>query len=108
MSYNLETLEEASNLCHIEWMDWSKSITKELKEVVKLLEDNIQYMEDENLNDNNKTEELSKKNKLLSQKINDRIQRWESLWIPYEDLSEEMKEYDRVYAKKILKLTQND
>ena len=33
----------------------------------------------------------------------ERLERWESLWIPYEELSEEMKESDRVYAERVLK-----
>lgn len=32
----------------------------------------------------------------------ERLDRWESCWIPYKDLSEEMKEFDRVYARKII------
>ncbi len=32
----------------------------------------------------------------------ERRKRWEKLWIPYADLSEEMKEEDRKYARKVL------
>ena len=34
----------------------------------------------------------------------ERKERWKKLWIPYDELSEEMKEQDRIYARKILKL----
>jgi len=34
----------------------------------------------------------------------ERKERWEKLFVPYEDLSEESKEQDRVYARKILEL----
>lgn len=34
----------------------------------------------------------------------ERRNRWKKLWIPYNKLSEESKEQDRVYARKILKL----
>jgi len=34
----------------------------------------------------------------------ERQERWKKLWIPYADLSEEMKEEDRKYARKVLKL----
>ena len=34
----------------------------------------------------------------------DRLERWEKLWIPYEELSEEMKERDRRWAKMAMKI----
>lgn len=34
----------------------------------------------------------------------DLVARWEKLWISYEDLDEESKEQDRVYARKALNL----
>jgi len=40
---------------------------------------------------------------MKSEKISDNIfARWASLMIPYSELSEEMKEYDRVWARKAL------
>ena len=32
----------------------------------------------------------------------DRVKRWEKLYVPYSELSEESKEQDRVYARKVL------
>ena len=32
----------------------------------------------------------------------ERLARWETLWVPYADLSEEQKEQDRVYARRVL------
>ena len=34
----------------------------------------------------------------------ERKERWEKLFVPYKDLSEESKEQDRVYARKIIEL----
>ena len=34
----------------------------------------------------------------------ERRERWESLWVPYEQLSEEMKEFDREWARKVLEV----
>ena len=34
----------------------------------------------------------------------DRLERWKKLWIPYEGLSEEMKEHDRKWARKAMKI----
>jgi hypothetical protein len=38
---------------------------------------------------------------ILSQ---DRVERWKSCWVPYADLSEEMKEHDRKWARKVADL----
>ena len=34
----------------------------------------------------------------------DRVSRWRLLWVPYVDLSEEMKEHDRKWARKVLEI----
>jgi len=31
-----------------------------------------------------------------------RLERWQKLWIPYEQLTEEQKEQDRVWARKVI------
>ena len=38
-----------------------------------------------------------------SEKLSDdRVKRWETMYVPYAELSEEAKEQDRVYARKVL------
>lgn len=37
----------------------------------------------------------------------ERRKRWEKYWIPYSELSEEVKEQDRKYARKVLSLIKN-
>ncbi len=34
----------------------------------------------------------------------ERLERWKKLWIPYNELTEEQKEQDRIYARKILEI----
>ena len=47
------------------------------------------------------SQDIVRKEKHLSQK---RFLRWTSLWVPYQELSEEMKEEDRKWAKKVLEI----
>ena len=35
---------------------------------------------------------------------NERRERWRKLWIPFQELSEEMKDRDRKWAKKVLEI----
>ena len=44
------------------------------------------------------SKDLAEKEKLSES----RIERWKKYWIPYEQLSEDVKEHDRVWARKVL------
>lgn len=45
------------------------------------------------------------KNILKTENINDeRAKRWKDLFVPYNELTEEMKELDREWARKVLKI----
>lgn len=98
-------LEDASNLCHKEWVDWSNNISKELNEVVKVLNDNIKYLKEEDFDEETKNL-LLEENIVLRDKISLKLEKWASLSVPYDELSEEMKEKDRIYARKILELVE--
>ena len=91
-----EILEEASDLCHQEWMDWSKSIAIDLNQIVKVLENDVKCFEEKGVENKEAIEIL--------EKTKNRLKTWKSLWVPYDELSEEMKEEDRIYARKILNL----
>lgn len=79
-----------------EWVKWSKNISKELYVVIEVLKRDIEFYE-ENSNENKEAIELV-------EQLENRLKRWESLWIPYDELSEEMKDSDRAYARKMLDL----
>lgn len=74
--------EFISSKIHEGWLHWSKSLTIELREIYILTE---------------KAEMFKIKDKIKS-----RIERWEKNWIPYKDLSEDVKDFDREWADKIL------
>jgi len=50
------------------------------------------------------SKDVSQKEKLSRE----RLRRWKGLWIPYSELSEEMKEEDRKWARKALKIIRGE
>lgn len=93
---NNQLLEDMSDICHREWVEWSKNISEELYQVIEVLKKDIEFYEENGI-DNEEARHLL-------EQLENRMERWESLWIPYDDLSEEMKDSDRIYAKKMLDL----
>lgn len=83
-----ELLEKLSELEHIQWQNWSESVAKDLKQLIELCDKFKEHLNDE------------EKEFVNSQK--ERLIRWESMWIPYEELSDDLKELDRNYARKVL------
>ena len=81
-----ETLEELSDLEHVQWMEWSKTISGDLRKYVEILE---------------KCDDMYPVQQVINL-INDRIDRWEKFWVPYEDLTDEIQEYDREWARKVM------
>ena len=67
---------------HIQWEYWSKALAKELHTIRALIN--------------------SGENAKASHIILGRIVRWKQNWKPYKNLKEEIKDYDREWADKIL------
>lgn len=77
-----ETIDVFSDLIHKEWESWSQNTAKGLHDVkVSCYEGNTRE---------------------AIQKINTMINRWEHNWRPYNDLLEEIKEQDRIWARKVI------
>ena len=92
---NQEILEDIASLEHEQWMAWSKSIAKDIRLMITQIQSTVDYWRNKGVCVNKTTLDL-----LESQKA--RLERWEKLWIPYVELSEEWKESDREYAMKVL------
>jgi gas vesicle protein len=76
-------LEELAELEHEQWMKWAKNLLPTLKKIV---------------NDFDKD---------TKNDIEKRIKRWkEECFKDYKDLTEEMKEFDREWARKVLKIVE--
>lgn len=93
-----QLLEDMADICHQEWMSWSKNISKELYVVIEVLKKDIEFYEENGIENREAVE--------LVEQLEKRLGRWEGLWIPYDDLSEEMKDSDREYAQKMLDLAE--
>lgn len=63
-------LEQLASLEHEQWVQWSKSVAKEVSP--------------------------------------ERLKRWKKYWIPYNKLSDKVKEQDRIWARKVLHILRGD
>ena len=70
-------IEKLAKLEHEQWMMWSKTLAKEIAEYLNWLPEDMRV-------------ELSA-----------RLTRWNSMWVPYDALTEKAKEQDRVWARKV-------
>ena len=78
-----ELIERLAVLEHKQWVEWSKNLASELIE----LRDAASVS-------------LAKDNLVL--KTTERLQRWNSFWVSYDELNEKTKEQDRICARKVL------
>ena len=81
MKFN-ELREWLSNKEHEQWMHWSKYVAEELKEIERHFV-------------HGRANEVLRLLLIIQKK-------WEASWKPYSELSEDMKDRDRVWADKIL------
>ena len=85
-----DILEKLSDLEHRQWCEWSGSVSKEIFSLITILD----RFEDD----------LTDDEKLIVSRIKDKLARWDNLQVNYFELSENEKEKDRVYAKKVLSI----
>lgn len=87
-----EVLEKLSVLEHDQWCEWAEAISKDLSSLLAIIE----KLDDDSMS------RLSDEDKAIVSEVNAKLERWSDFMVPYSDLSEEVKEQDRVYARKIL------
>lgn len=83
-----EMIEELSSIEHDQWINWSKSVAEGIAKLIELVDEDKLSSEDLEFIETQKA----------------RLARWESYWIPYDDLAEETKEQDREYARKSMEI----
>ncbi len=87
-----QIIEKLACLEHIQWMEWAKSVGGDLEILLEIINDNVDL---DNL-DSNQLE--------IIEKNTNRVNNWPKLMIDYSDLSEDMKERDRIYARKVYEI----
>jgi hypothetical protein len=96
-----ETIEKLAAIDHDQWHFWSQSIMRDLDELVTALNDVDNRMLEANIGYGNSSAHIRVIN--LIRKHNERNDRWQKQWCKYQNLPEEVKESDRIWAKKSYK-----
>lgn len=91
-----KAIEKLAVVDHDQWQYWSMQIMKDLDELIMVIAEqdkalSAYYTESSHLHQ--KANDMIKKH-------NERNARWQKQWVAYKHLPEEVKETDRVWAKK--------
>jgi len=81
-------VERLAELEHEQWCVWTKNIAPEIKELIAAVSISISDID----------------NNILVVKTAERLLRWSSFWIPYDELNEHMKEQDRKWAREVIQI----
>ena len=91
-----QIIEKLACLEHIQWQEWAESVYGDLRTLLEIINENV----DLNDLDSDKLE--------IFEKNTNRVKNWPELMIDYSDLSEEMKEKDRIYARKVYEICKKE
>ena len=85
----METIEKLACLEHVQWQDWAQSVIGDIEVLLEIINENVPL------------DALDSEQREIIERNDVRIENWPKLMVPYSDLSEEMKEKDREYARKV-------
>ena len=89
---NSELLEKLSELEHKQWEAWAKT-------TIKTFEDWIE--------EGNKIGDDNDITRYFHEKIREQIEKWKVNIKPYAELSDDVKEFDRKWARKVFEIVHN-
>jgi hypothetical protein len=84
-----EIIERLACLEHVQWEEWAKSVGGDIQALLEIIENNVS------------ADDLDSNQLEIIERNRNRVKNWPKLMIPYSELSEEMKEKDREYARKV-------
>ena len=98
-----ETIETLASVSHDAWQYWSMQIMKDLDELIVEVHALNQLLLDADVVGYkcSKTHQTAIN---LIKKHNERNDRWQKQWVAYKNLPEEVRETDRIWAKKAYKV----
>ena len=91
-----ETIERLACVEHLQWQEWAESVGGDIGVLLEIINDNV------DLND------LDSSRLEVIERNAQRVENWPKLMVDYSKLSEEMKEKDRVYARKVYGICKNE
>lgn len=108
-----ELLEKLSSLEHEQWIFWSKSLASPLARYTVTMDKIVRkYNFDDELDYTDDIEEdmdtLIGELWSICTEITSRLLRWDDYYKPYVELSEDVKEDDRVHARKVIELLKEE
>ncbi len=90
MSDVIEKLAEAE---HEQWMGWAKSVSADIEALINIANERV---------------DLDSNQMKIVDKVSKRLENWSNLMCDYDDLSEDEKEKDRVYARIVHEICKNE
>ena len=96
MCMDNQIIEKLACLEHIQWEEWAKSVGDDLEVLIEIIIDNVDL------------DDLDSSQLEIIERNANRIMNWPKLMIPYDDLSEDMKEKDRVYARRVYEICKKE
>ena len=91
-----ETIEKLASIEHVQWERWARTVCGDLEVLLNVINEHV------SLDDLNQDEmEVIEKNAK-------RVETWPKFMIDYELLSDEIKEKDRVYARRVYEICKSE
>ena len=88
------TLEKLAEAEHVQWCEWASVLSEELSSLVEIIDKHC--------------DDLSEEEQAFVLNVKDRLDRWDNYMVDYSQLSEEDKDKDRVYARKIISIVNEE
>lgn len=91
-----EVIEKLASVEHAQWESWAKSVGGDIQVLLEIIAENVSV------------DDLNSDQLEVIERNGKRVENWPKLMVDYEELSEEMKERDRVYARRVYEICKSE